>query len=129
MDIRTPDEIEAHLASLAPTLSEPRPRECVLCYVDRILAAFGCDTTLRWARRWRDRCRPRSTGLERRLEARGGFCHCEIFMNGWTLRDDLWAQHEEGEWVPPEERPACAGIASRSSQPCALWRPWRGARG
>jgi hypothetical protein len=127
MDIRTPDEVEAHVAALAELLTEPRADECVLCYVDRMLDAFGCDTTLRWARRWRDLRRPRATGLERRLEARGGFCDCEVFLNGWTLQEDLWvADEEDGEPTWPAERPACAGIAARSSQPCAHWRPWRG---
>src|SRR5438105_4691710 len=82
-------------ACLASILTEPRPDECVLCYVDRMLDAFGCDTTLRWARRWRDLRRPRATGLERRLESRGGFCDCEIFLNGWTLREDLWVPDDE----------------------------------
>ena len=49
---------------------------------DGIEAAVGCDTMLRWARRWRHLVRPRAAGLERRLEARGGFCDCEIFGNG-----------------------------------------------
>lgn len=126
MDIRNADEAEAHVATLATVLTEPRAGECVLCYVDRMLDAFGCDNTLRWAGLWRDLRRPRATGLERRLRAHGGFCDCEIFLNGWTLRDHLWVVDEEdGEPIWPAERPPCAGIGPTSSRPCANWRPWR----
>ena len=128
MEIRTPAEAEQHLAALASTITAPREAECVLCYVNRMLDAFGCDTTLRWARRWRALRAPRATGLERRLEARGGFCDCEIFFNGWSLRDDLLVEDEDGELSWPEQRPACAGAAARSSQPCANWMEFRRSR-
>ncbi|TFV62059.1 DUF2695 domain-containing protein [Geodermatophilus sp. DF01-2] len=93
-----------------------------------MLDAFGCDCTLRWARRWRDLRLPRATGLERRMEACGGFCDCEIFLNGWTLRDELQVPDENGEPAWPAQRPPCAGVGSRSSQPCANWEPWRRGR-
>ena len=128
MEIRTPDELEQHLSDLSTALTAPGSAECVLCYVERVLAAFGCDGTLRWARRWRDLRLPRATGLERRLESRGGFCDCEVFMNGWTLRDDLQVRDEDGHLGRPAERPACAGVGPRSSQPCGIWQPWRRSR-
>ena len=59
MEIRTPDELEQHLSDLSTALTAPGSAECVLCYVERVLAAFGCDGTLRWARRWRDLRLPR----------------------------------------------------------------------
>ena len=43
----------------------------------------GCDGSLRWALRWRDVRAPRLRGLVGGLQARGGFCDCEIFLNGW----------------------------------------------
>ena len=43
MEIRTPDELEQHLAALSTALTAPGPDECVLCFVERMLAAFGCD--------------------------------------------------------------------------------------
>jgi Protein of unknown function (DUF2695) len=122
MEIRTPAELEEHVAAVATTLTAPHADECVFCYVLRMLNSFGCDTTLRWARRWRDLQRPRATGLERRLSARGGFCDCEIFLNGWTLRDELRVPDEDGELTWPQDRPPCAG--ARSSQPCGNWVPW-----
>ena len=125
MDIRTPADLERHLAALGEAITAPAADECVLCYVDRMLEAFGCDTTLRWARRWRDLRVPRATGLERRLGSRGGFCDCEVFLNGWTLRDELQVPGEDGEPAWPAQRPPCAAVGPRSSQPCANWVPWR----
>ena len=121
MEIRTPDELEQHLSDLSAALTAPQPAECVLCYVERMLAAFGCDCT----RRWRDLRVPRATGLERRLGARGGFCDCEVFLNGWTLREDLLGVDEDGEPAWPAERPPCTEVGPSSSQPCGIWRPWR----
>jgi hypothetical protein len=125
MDDTTADELERELVSTDRALTEPDGSECVLCYVDRMLSAFGCDGTLRWVRRWRDLQRPRVTGLERRMEARGGFCDCEVFFNGWTFRTDLLEPDEEGALTEPATRPLCAGVGPRSSQPCANWTAWR----
>src|ERR1700710_167354 len=96
MDIRTPDDAERLVADLADGLTQPSDAECLLCYVIRMLDAFGCDTTLRWAARWRDVRLPSATGLERRLGSRGGYCDCEIFMNGWDLRADLQVRDGDG---------------------------------
>jgi hypothetical protein len=101
----------------------PTADECVLCYIARMVQSHGCDTTLRWARRWRDARLPRATGLERRFEARGGFCDCEVVMNGWTLQEATDASDkDDGMWPP---LPPCPGMAPRSSQPCDMWEPRR----
>ena len=121
MEIRTPEELEQHLSDLSAMLTEPAPGECVLCFTERMPGAFGCDCT----RRWRDLRLPRATGLERRLGSRGGFCDCEVFLNGWGLRADLLVPDADGEPAWPAERPPCAGVGPRSSQPCAIWVPWR----
>ena len=128
MDDSTPTGLERHLVAVATKLTAPLNAECVLCYVERMLDAFGCDRTLRWARRWRDLRLPQATGLERRLEARGGFCDCEIFLNGWTLRAHLRVPDDDGELGRPPVRPRCGGVGRRSSQPCANWEPWRRSR-
>ncbi|MCV2489606.1 DUF2695 domain-containing protein [Geodermatophilus sp. YIM 151500] len=125
MDIRTPDDREPRVTAPPTALPAPAVGECVLCYVDRMLERFGCDTTLRWACRWRDVRLPGATGLERRLGARGGFCDCEIFLNGWGLRPDLQVPGEDGEPIWPAPRPPCAGVGRRSSQGCANWEPRR----
>jgi hypothetical protein len=117
------DTIESH-DEIAPP---PEPGECLFCYVARMVAQRGCDTTLRWARRWRDLRLPRATGLERRLGARGGYCDCEIFLNGWMLASELEARDDD-EDVATGGRFPCPGAPSRSSQPCAQWVPVRGGR-
>jgi Protein of unknown function (DUF2695) len=119
---------ETDLVALSEALTRPRPGECLLCFVDRMLQSFGCDVTLRWVRRWRDLRLPRASGLERRLGRSGAFCDCEVFLNGWTVRDDLLVPDDSGDGNWPPERPECAGVGSPSSQPCSTWvplrRPW-----
>jgi hypothetical protein len=117
-----PTTLDQRLGALQESLSEPDPDECVLCYLTRMLPLFGCDTTLRWTRRWRDCVRPHATTLERRFEQCGGFCDDEIFWNGWTLRDDLCVEDGNGNLEWPDELPRCAGFAPRSARPCANWR-------
>jgi len=75
--------IERELRHLSIQITQPKPRECLHCYVYRMLE-FGC-TGLRWAKRYRDLRAPRATALDRRLMSKGAVCDCEIFMNGWSL--------------------------------------------
>jgi hypothetical protein len=96
----------------------PGARECLLCYVYRMLA-FGCDTTLHWAQQWRGARAPRLRGLDAWLHAHGAYCDCELFMNGWQPRDLLSDEH--GDWEYPDEMPPCRGVRGGSSQPCDLW--------
>lgn len=129
---------EAILAEASDAVLRPGLRECLLCYVHRMLIRFGCDTTLRFAKRFRDACAPRATGLGDRLGRMGGFCDCEIFLNGYDLHDKYWIPERissEGEvtvvreshW--PEPIPLCTGVRRGSTQPCELWvrrhRGWR----
>lgn len=112
---------EGALQQVLGELTDPHEGECLFCYVYRMLE-FGClPDRLTWARRWRDLRAPQATALERRLEARGGFCDCEIFMNGWRPRDLLVDEH--GDLVYPEVMPACPGVRRGSAQPCPLWLP------
>ncbi|MEZ5127877.1 MAG: DUF2695 domain-containing protein [Micropruina glycogenica] len=78
--------------------------ECVLCYVYRMIGEFGCDCRLRFATHYRD-VRAVPTGLERRLGQTGGYCDCEIFLNGYELArstvpevDDLAENQPERTW-------------------------------
>ena len=133
-EMRPDTQLETWVRALADDLTTPRPRECLLCFVRRMLAEFGCDTTLRFARHFRDLSAPRAVGLERRLAARGGFCDCEIFLNGWEPDRSLWTPEREVEqdgyvevWdaEPPASMPACVGVRLGSTQPCASWQPLR----
>jgi hypothetical protein len=118
--------VEQYVSELAAQLLiSPQP-ECLLCYVLRMLQQFHCDTTLRFATGWRDQRLPAAHALERRLNNRGGFCDCEIFLNGWTVADEYCLVDPlTGELEAPEVMPGCLGVGPRSSQPCSLWAPRR----
>jgi hypothetical protein len=112
--------IERELRHLSVELTQPKPGECLHCYVYRMLE-FGC-TGLRWAARYRDLKAPRATALAGRLMSKGAGCDCEIFMNGWSLRREYGVydpETEEHEY--PEEVLACKGVRAGSIQPCGIW--------
>ena len=83
-------DAEKVLADASLALLGPEPGECVLCYVHRMLVNFGCDGRLRFAAHYRDVRAPQATALERRLGSVGGYCDCEIFLNGYDLRPEHW---------------------------------------
>jgi hypothetical protein len=123
------DVAEAELRDLASRLTTPAAGECLLCYVHRMLE-FGCDNQLRWARRFRDLQAPRATGLEERLGRVGGFCDCEIFLNGFELAPELWVRPEpvEDDGIVfqedphyPDPLPPCRGVRRGSTRGCTLW--------
>lgn len=106
------------------------PGECLVCYVARMLDEVGCDTTLRFAKWFRDRRAPRGVALERRLGDVGGFCDCEILLNGWWPHPRLWTSRREvdddgivmqDDPQPAYPRPACATVRLGSTQPCSNW--------
>ena len=124
------DEAELYLKILADPDSEPGEHECLACYVARMLTAHGCDTTLRWSQRFRDVRVPAATGLERRLGQVGGFCDCEVFLNGYGLVRELMVRDiDTDELEPPALPPLCAGVRRTSTKPCLNWerqrRGWR----
>ena len=101
---------ERYVTALREELTEPRDRECLACYISRMLEEFGCDNQLRWVRRWRDACAPRATALERRMEESGGFCDCEVAYNVYPER----MPDEDGA-----DLPRCKGVSRRgSTAPC-----------
>lgn len=116
------DEAGRYLQILADPRSTPGDHECLACFVARMLTDFGCDTTLRWAQRFRDVRSPAATGLERRLGNVGGFCDCEIFLNGYDLVRELMVRDvHTDELEPPAVPPPCAGVRRTSTRPCANW--------
>ena len=125
MHVHVPAEAHPRVVPPADELTTPDDGECVLCFAFAMYRRFDCDGSLRWVRRWRDVLRPRATGLEQRMESRGGYCDCEVFLNGWDLLPGLMVQDAAGDLDWPPVMPACAGVGPRSSQPCALWEPRR----
>lgn len=105
--------------------SEPYPHECVACFVDRMTRLHGCTDRLTLVKRWRDRCAPRATALERRLEAKGGFCDCEVLMNVYARLEWLWEQGGAADEPVADDRdgapPPCFGVRKGSTQACAHW--------
>jgi hypothetical protein len=100
--------VETELARLAQHLTEPGERECLRCFLMRMIREFGCNGTHRWTVRWRDLRAPRARGLVRRLQQRGGCCcDCEVILNVFP------GYPETDEAVP------CAGILrAGSAVPC-----------
>lgn len=109
--------VEAELRALASMLTEPDDRECLRCFVLRMLSEFGCDGSHRWSGRWRDVRAPRATGLLRRLGELGGSCDCEVLMNVFP------------QYPSAVRRLPCAGQPQPGSAvPCDLRAAHRAAR-
>jgi hypothetical protein len=136
------DEAESFLRGRVEELTQLRENECLCCYVARLLDEFPCDGSLRHALKYRDAVAPRATALKERLGRVGGYCDCEIFLNGYQLQgaaddeadvgyyedtDDLinWdaaAQQElPGVDAEPEPLPPCQGVRRGSVKPCGNW--------
>ncbi len=109
MNTSAADAAERELAELSQRLTEPGKRECLRCYLMRMLNAFGCDNTHRWAARWRDLRAPRAAALLDRLADCGGFCDREVLFN-------VYPGYPETDRILP-----CAGVSrAGSTQPCTL---------
>ena len=103
------DAVEAELIALSGVLTEPEERECLRCFLLRMLNEFGCDGTHRWTIRWRDLLAPRADGLPARLAELGGCCDCEVLLN-------VFPQYPRGAGLLP-----CAGQPQEGSAvPCDL---------
>jgi hypothetical protein len=104
------DLVETELAELSQRLTEPGERECLRCYLVRMISEFGCDGSHRWTVRWRDLRAPRARALVPRLQRRGGCCcDCEVIFN-------VFPDYPETDHVLP-----CAGVLrAGSAMPCDL---------
>jgi len=104
------DAVEAELAELSRQLTEPRERECLRCFLLRMISEFGCDGTHRWTVRWRDLRAPRARDLVQRVQRRGGCCcDCEVIFN-------VFPDYRDSDEILP-----CAGVLrAGSAAPCAL---------
>lgn len=116
-------EAESALRTSAETLTNPLEGECLLCFVVRMTDTLGCDNTLRWALRYRDLRAPHDRRLEQRLEELGGFCDCEIVVNGYALATELMVSDPDADDLSvPDEQPACLGVVPATTEPCGVWR-------
>jgi hypothetical protein len=104
------DAVEAELADLSRQLTEPAERECLRCFLLRMISEFGCDGTHRWTVRWRNARAPRARGLVVRLQRRGGCCcDCEVLINVFP------------DYPATAELLPCAGVLrAGSAAPCDL---------
>jgi hypothetical protein len=64
-----------------PVPLEPRQRASLAVAIDEGLRERGCDNTLRAAEAWARREQVPWERLREELEARGGFCDCEVLFN------------------------------------------------
>ena len=102
-DTTVADEAAAYLKSVTPIRSrstevadEPQRGECMRCYIERMITSRGCDTSLRYTRRWlADSSFANPERLVRWFESSGGYCDCEVLMN--VLPDHWPLQRAEAE--------------------------------
>ncbi len=121
-DRRPVDRWEQELRAQAHSLVDPQENECLICFVSRAVDEVGCDSTLRWAARFRDLRVPAATGLEERLGELGGLCDCEVPLNGFMLaREHLVRDVHTDELSTPARLPTCAGVGRTSARPCTNW--------
>jgi hypothetical protein len=119
-------------AKPSATSDEPARRECLRCYLVRMIRAHGCDNTKQWTIRWRDSRVPLDGQLLGQLEERGGICcDCEVVFNVWEHEGDDWQEEEnawrgeQGEEVDARTLSACAGAPARDPLlACARWQGW-----
>ena len=79
-------ELEAALVQTSERLTAPRPDECLLHYLQRMLSEFGCAGhrfTKRWSEGRKVRGRP---VLVWARETGGCCCDCEVIMNSLGRR-------------------------------------------
>ena len=103
------ESVEAELIALSNALTEAGDRECLRCFLLRMISEFGCDGTHRWTIRWRSLRAPRATRLLCKLEELGGCCDCEVVMNVFP------------QYPPSGRLLPCAGQSQAGSAvPCDL---------
>ena len=103
-------------------LDEPGRRECLRCYLSRMLDSHSCDNSKRWTIRWRDRRASGDDDLMTELEARGGLCcDCEVVLNVWES-DGAGYEADEDETRIVFQR--CLG--TQPGEPLSLCTRWAG---
>ncbi|GAB6985700.1 hypothetical protein JCM10369A_22240 [Nocardioides pyridinolyticus] len=113
-------EVEHYLRAVAER--EPQEGECLVCFVARMVAEFGCDSSLLWATRFRDLRSPTATALERRFRSQAVRCDCLVVQKAYQpVREVMVRDVHTDELEPPERMPPCAGVRRTNTRPCAHW--------
>lgn len=92
------------------------PRECLPCYLARLLRSMGCSGNLSHLLRWQQSASPTARLVLRRLDRLGAECDCMALRRGFRLS---WRNGLAGD-APAG---ACQGVAYRSAAPCLWWEP------
>lgn len=100
---------------------QPRPGECLACFVHRMVGRCACTGTLVWAEHWKRVRSPGASALIGRLERQGAVCDCALTSVLWSPAPELWQWTEPGQPSAPEKVLTCPGVRPRSTRPCALW--------
>lgn len=101
--------------------ANPGAGECLACFVERMVVAYGCSNRLLFVGLWRDRAAPSATALERRLGARGGYCDCEVLHNVYWRAGWDRAEEEVDDDAADAPAPPCRGVRRGSTRPCPQW--------
>jgi len=104
-----------HNAALLDLWTEPQERECLPCYLTRVLADFGCDGTTRWAAHW---CHLRAPGVKT-LDRTVRRAPCDCAVAAAMGAPPTGAEHAR-DAAPRSSPPPCAGVRRGSVRPCAL---------
>lgn len=81
---------EEHLRACQLANLQPRPDDCLPCYLHAALSHAACNGRLSLTHEWQghQRVRGRRTGgLTAYLRSRGGYCDCEVLMNVYPYRE------------------------------------------
>ncbi|MCB0894394.1 MAG: DUF2695 domain-containing protein [Nocardioides sp.] len=115
------DAAELYLRAVVEV--EPQTGECLVCFVDRMVAEHGCDGSLLWSVRFRDLRSPTATALEKRFRGQAVRCDCMVLQKAYTpVREVLVRDVHTDELERPERMPPCAGVRRTNTRPCAHWR-------
>ena len=113
-------EAEHYLAAVMER--EPQVRECLVCFVARMVEEFGCDSSLLWTRRFRDLRSPAATAVERRYGEQLVICDCLVLHKAHRPTRELMVRDvHTDELDRPDRMPPCSGVRRTSTRACANW--------
>jgi hypothetical protein len=101
---------------------EPQDGECLVCFVARMVGELGCDSSLLWARRFRDLRSPTATALVRKYMDQLVVCDCLIVHKAHQpVRELMERDIHSDELRRPAHLPPCSGVRRTNTRACANW--------